>query len=256
MAIMIISWLFSIVSLVSLLVADFFLMISPDTNSLLLALSLVASAPWIPLVFSHIKRDIEPLNPLTTRASLGGYLILLGLWMIMTFYFHASVSTQIFVLVLMFSAYFHIDARIFFAVALGGLITTVWSLVFDMSRWAESASIIVYLALVIGVFVEIGSRWLNKIHDGGKVLMHISSEFKTSYQQTLAEYTWIITVILQLIFIIALLGRGTLWNFDYQMLPYLSFGIWIFFALYLLASDKIYRTQDFMVSRLSKKSVV
>ncbi len=116
---MLITWIFSTVSLVSLLVAKIFFVISPDTNPLLLALALVASAPWIPLVFSHIKRDIEPLHPFTTRPAIGGYLILFGLYLLMAYYFHTAVSKQIFILVLLFSIYFHVDARVYFALALG-----------------------------------------------------------------------------------------------------------------------------------------
>ncbi len=116
---MLITWIFSTVSLVSLLVAKIFFVISPDTNSLLLALALVASTPWIPLVFSHIKRDIEPLHPFTTRPAIGGYLILIALYFLMMFYFHTAVSKQFFILVLLFSIYFHVDARVYFALALG-----------------------------------------------------------------------------------------------------------------------------------------
>lgn len=250
------TWIFSIISLVSLVVGKFFFVISPDTNSLLLALALIASAPWIPLVFAHIRADMAPLHSLTTRSALVWYGLLIFTWTILSFVLDTETSTQIFFLILIFATYFHIDARIFFAVALGGLITTIWGLAFDMSAWAESASIIVYLSLVISVFVEISSRLIDRLHYRSRELVSLSSEFKTSYRKALSEYAWIITVILQSSFIIGLLGRGTFWNFEYSMLLYISFGIWIFFAIYLFASEKIYSLRDFVTNRFSIRYII
>jgi maltodextrin utilization protein YvdJ len=67
----------------------------------------------------------------------------------MLLYFHPIALTQVFFIVLGFSLYFRVDARIFFAVALGGLMVTVLSLMFKMETFAEGASVMVYLALVI-----------------------------------------------------------------------------------------------------------
>lgn len=231
------TWIFSTVSLVSLLVAKLFFVVSPDTNSLLLALALVASAPWIPLVFSHIRRDMEPLHPLTTRASLGGYLILFGLYLLLAYYFHTAVSTQIFVLVLLFSVYFRVDARVFFALALGGLITTVWSLVFDMTAWAESASIIVYLALVIGVLIELIAPLMSRIHTGHNPLIYISSEFTREYRDTLSAYSILFGSGLGIVMVVLIVLRGLVWNYAFSMLLFFAMG-YMLLALIAVTTER------------------
>ena len=243
---MLITWIFSTVSLVSLLVAKIFFVISPDTNPLLLALALVASAPWIPLVFSHIKRDIEPLHPFTTRPAIGGYLILFGLYLLMAYYFHAAVSTQIFVLVLLFSVYFRVDARVFFALALGGLITTVWSLVFDMTRWAESASIIVYLALVIGVLIELIAPLMGRIHTGHKPLIHISPEFTREYRDTLSAYSILFGSGLGIVMIVLIVLRGLVWNYAFSMLLFFAMGYMLLALIAVITERRTLHITDYI----------
>lgn len=243
---MLITWIFSTISLVSLLVAKIFFVISPDTNSLLLALALVASAPWIPLVFSHIKRDIEPLHPFTTRPAIGGYLILIALYFLMMFYFHTAVSKQFFILVLLFSIYFHVDARVYFALALGWLITTVWSLVFDMSTWAESASIIVYLCLVVGVLIELIAPLMHRIHTGHAPLVHINPEFTREYLNTLSTYSIFICSGLGIVMVVLIILRGLVWNYAFSMLLFFAMGYIFLMIIAIITERRILHITSYM----------
>jgi hypothetical protein len=55
---MIISWIFSIVSLLCLLIAKQYDMLAVGTDALLLSLSLIVVSPWIIGVIHEIKGDL------------------------------------------------------------------------------------------------------------------------------------------------------------------------------------------------------
>lgn len=238
------TWIFSIISLVSLVVGKFFFVVSPDTNSLLLALALVASTPWIPLIFSHIKTDIEPIHSLTTRSAITWYGLLIFTWTILSFVLDTRTSTQIFFLILIFATYFHIDARIFFAVALGGLIVTVWSLVFDMSAWTESTSIIVYLSLVVGVLVELIAPVIGRFHRESKSLFHIPTAFIHEYRDTLGSYALLLSTGIGIVMVVLIVMRGIWWNYAFSMLLFFSMGYTLLIILRSLAQRRIPTLMD------------
>lgn len=253
---MIYFWLFQITSLLVLLVSRSFFEILPETNILLLSFFILSITPVIIPIVGIIRQDMTPMRSLFTRAGVVGFLCILLVSLGLFFWFQISSGTLIFLLLTLFAVYFRVESRLFFLVALLGLIVTVSALLVEKAAFAESASIIVYLALVIGVFVEIGSSWFERVHSRSKSLIDVSPEFKTWYQQALSDYTWMMTVVIQSLFVVALLGREIIWNFDYQMLLYLAFGVWIFFTLYLLSSERTLHFRDFMVNRLSKRYIV
>lgn len=127
--------------------------------------------------------------------------------MILGLYLHTDVSTQIWILVSLFAIYFHVDSRLFFALALAGLITTVWSLVFDMAVWAESASIIVYLCLVIGVLVELTSPLMQSLHRETRPLVVVPERFVHEYRDTLVSYSILLVSALGFILVFLIVFR-------------------------------------------------
>lgn len=132
-----------------------------------------------------------------------------------------------------------------------GLIVTVSALLVDMSAFAESASVVVYLSLVLGVLTEIAAPVFDRIHSRSKRLIVISPEFRRGYRQALTEYTWILTIAIEVIFIIVWAGRGIVWNFEYRMFLYLAFLVWIFFSIYLFATENPRQIHDFLSLRFS-----
>lgn len=253
---MIYFWLFQLTSLLVLLVSRYLFEVSSEVSILLLSFVILLATPVILPIVQIIREDMTPMRSLFTRAGVVGFFSILLASLGLFFWLDISSGTFIFVLFSLLAVYFRFESRIFFLSALLGLIVTVSALTLKEASLAESASIVVYLALVIGVFVEIGSPWFDRLHQHSKPLITLSSEFKTNYQLALSDYAWMMTMILQSLFILALLGRGTLWNFEYQMLLYLAFGVWIFFTLYLLSSHRTLHIRDFVVNRLSKGYII
>lgn len=137
-----------------------------------------------------------------------------------------------------------------------GLIVTVSALLVDMSAFAESASVVVYLSLVLGVFTEIAAPIFDPLHNRSRKLIVIAPEFIRGYRQALTDYTWILTLAIEVIFIIVWAGRGIVWNFDYRMLLYLAFLVWIFFSVYLFATENPRHIRDFLSLRFSRQSLL
>ena len=144
----------------------------------------------------------------------------------------------------MFAVFFAVEGRIFFLVALLSLVFTVVSLALYMTVFAERSSIIVYLALVLGVVAEIGAPFFSRWHQGSPAMIRVSREFITGYYHALSDYAGMIVIGLQSLFVIALIGRGFVWSFDYQMLLYIVMGVWGFAIVYLLTRDTICHLQD------------
>ncbi len=59
---MIFSWIFSIVSLVCLLIAKQYAMLAPGTEPLLLSLSLIVVSPWMIPIIHEIKKDLTLID--------------------------------------------------------------------------------------------------------------------------------------------------------------------------------------------------
>lgn len=250
---MIFFWVFQLASLLFLLVSRYFFGAYIGTDTLVLSFLILISAPLLIPVVALIREDNTRMRPIFTQVGVNWVISMLLISFGLLFGFHIEYSTFFFIFILMFSVFFAIESRIFFLVALMWLIATVSALIVGKSTFAESASIIVYLALVIGVFVEIGAPLFKKIHLDSKMLIEVTSEFRQGYRSALSDYAWIMIGLIQSIFFVALIGRGFLWNFDYQMLLYLAFWVWIFSMLYLFSHERILHIWDFIIDRFSRK---
>lgn len=250
---MVFFWLFQIASLWLFLISQYFFSLSSDLDTLILSLLLLVSIPVMIPMIALIRKDMTPMQPICTRAGILWCILMLAIVIGLFFWLNIPLWTCIYILIISLAIYFRIESRIFFLWALMWLIATISALFTENQTLAESMSIFVYLALVVGVFVEVLSHWFDRFHTHSRSVIHISQEFKTWYSRALSDYAWMATVGIQSIFIIALLGRGTLWNFDYQMLLYLAFGVWVFFAFYLFTSDNISHIWDFIRGRFSAR---
>lgn len=250
---MIFFWVFQLASLLFLLVSRYFFGAYIGTDTLVLSFLILISTPLLIPVVALIREDNTRMRPIFTQVGVNWVISMLLISFGLLFGFHIEYSTFFFIFILMFSVFFAIESRIFFLVALMWLIATVSALIVGKSTFAESASIIVYLALVIGVFVEIGAPLFKKIHLDSKMLIEVTSEFRQGYRSALSDYAWIMIGLIQSIFFVALIGRGFLWNFDYQMLLYLAFWVWIFSMLYLFSHERILHIWDFIIDRFSRK---
>ena len=245
-------WLMELAVLVFVLISRYIFGMFVGGEVLILSLLILLTVPvFIPLI-ATIREDITLPHPLLTRAGLSGLFVIALFSFGLSFGFHISLSTTLFLVITALAIYFRIESRIFFVVALMGLLLTVYSLLLDMSVLAEQASIIVYLSLVIGVAAEIGISLSDRIHRSSRPLVKIAPEFVMSYRQALSEYAGLMLVAIQIIVIGAILGRGTLWDFDYQVLLYLAYGSWIFSALYLLSGTQIHDIREYITIRFSR----
>ncbi len=200
---MIISWIFSSISLLCLLIAKQYDMLAVGTEPLLLSLSLIVASPWIIGVIHEIKGD---------------------LWFL--------------------------DGRICFTLALAGLISTVLALVYDMSAFAEQASIWVYLMLVCGVVLELLSPLSARLYRLLMTRISLPPGLMIGYKDTLREYSSVLLLALGIVYVGLLVWRISLWNFDLSMLPLLSAGLWVFFAIVLLTHHKRYGIMDLISTEL------
>ncbi len=216
-------WFFQLIFLIFIIISRYFFGTFLQSNILILSFLMLVCTPVIVPLVATIRQDMTPMRPVWTRAGCIGLIVIILVSCLLFLGFHISFSTIIFWSLAMLSIFFRFESRIFFLVALLGLIVTVSALLVDMPAFAESASVAVYLSLVLGVLTEIAASLFDRIHSGSKRLILISPEFIRGYRQALTEYTWMITIVIEIIFIIALAGRGYIWNFDYQMLLYMSF---------------------------------
>jgi hypothetical protein len=250
---MIFFWLLHIVLLSFFVIAQFLFQINIVDDTVLLSFLILSFLPaFVPLV-NVVREDVSPMRSVFTKTGLIGSATIVTLVLWWLFGFHIEYTTAIFILIWAFSVFFRVESRIFFGVALVWLFCTMSALIFDKTELAESMSIWVYLALLIGVSVEIIAPWFERLHDLSRPLVDITPEFRQWYYSALSEYAWIMTIWLHFFFFISLLGRGIIWSFDYQMLLYLVFGICIFFALYLLSQDKRLQISDFTAEKFSAK---
>lgn len=142
-------WLLELAVLVFVLISRYIFGMFVGGEVLILSLLILLTVPvFIPLI-ATIREDITLPYPLLTRAGLSGLVVIVLLSLGLFFAFQISLSTTLFLLIMALAIYFRIESRIFFLAALMGLIVTVYALLLDMSSLAESASIIVYLSLVI-----------------------------------------------------------------------------------------------------------
>lgn len=62
-------------------------------------------------------------------------------------------------------------------------------------------------------------------------------------------------IAIEIIVIGAILGRGTLWDFDYQMLLYLALGSWVFAGVYLFSEPQIHSIREYIIGRFSRQYI-
>ncbi|MBC7503436.1 hypothetical protein H7169_00495 [Candidatus Gracilibacteria bacterium] len=253
---MIYFWLFQIISLLFLLVSRYFFGVAVGPDMLILSLLLLISTPVIVPLVATIRGDMTPMRSLLTQAGCIGLILIIAITLGIYFRFQVSFSTLIFWMLALLAVFFRFESRIFFLVGIMGLIVTVSALLVDMSAFAESASVVVYLSLVLGVLTEIVAPVFDTLHNRSRKLIVISPEFRRGYRQALADYTWILTITIEVIFIIVWAGRGIVWNFDYRMLLYLAFLVWIFFSIYLFATESPRHIRDFVSLRISHESLL
>lgn len=185
---MVFAWVFSITSLVALGSAKLFFALAPGFEMLYLSLSLIVLTPWMFPVIAHIRTDMtSPHSPITESGLMGIGAITIIL--ILSSILGMSVFGMVFFAIFLISIVFHIDSRIYFALALAGLIVTVMSLIYDISSLAESASVLVYLALVTGVFSEIIAPALDRYHGTSRVRFDHAKKILHEYRLALAEYS-------------------------------------------------------------------
>jgi hypothetical protein len=143
-----------------------------------------------------------------------------------------------------------LDGRICFTLALAGLISTVLTLMFDMSAFAEQASIWVYLMLVCGVVMELLSPLFAHLYRFFMARISLSPGLMLGYKGTLREYSSVLLLALGIVYVGLLVWRISLWNFDLTMLPLLSGWLWVFFAIVLLTHHKRYGIVDLIATEL------
>lgn len=226
-------WMYSLASLVLLLIAKIFFVVSADLGTLLLWLFVIFLLPLcIPLV-SLIRRDVSiPRSPWSVASVIS---ILIAIIMLLVAYFvlHWGVSTIVFFAVLFVASSYAIDSRIFFWFALWGLVFTIVSLLLGLNSYAEISSIYVYIALVLGVLVELLSPYFAYIHRDSTTLVQIPEGFIQAYRRDMEQYTRMILVALGVLFISMVIGYGRWWHVDVQLYIYLSLIILLFFVVFL-----------------------
>jgi hypothetical protein len=145
---MVFAWVFAIASLIALAFAKVFFVLSPGFGILYLSLTLIALTPWMFPVIEAVRRDaIEPHSPITRSGIIG--LLCIGLTTFMSYLLGFSAFWVAFIGIVLIAIVFHIESRLFFVAALGSLIVTIVALMYGVTSLAESASVFVYIMLVI-----------------------------------------------------------------------------------------------------------
>lgn len=194
---MLFHWFFSLAAVIFLLILQItFAIISNDTQIFALsdnariyltAFSILSAFPLFLLLISQIKTDIEPSRPFFTRAGIFGFLSILTIIGILIF-LKISLPLILILFLILISAFFAWDGRLYFSLAVFCLVATIFSLIFEQKYIAENMSILLYYSLIIGVAVEILSPLFVKIHKNSQKILELPDNFSEEFFEEIAKF--------------------------------------------------------------------